>query len=180
MCRHKVCKQIKQKRMARKSNVFGGVASLILDVSDINNIHMLMGNELYGNKAGMYSICSGKMDEEDNGCCIRTLLRELNEEFGLKVKHKNLEKYFGGEFNQIRYFMFGPTPIFIGTFDDIDLERLNNNIASRLGDDKCKTEMKEMSDVMWFAIKDVISDDTEFDTTKYAQNVAKKFKIEML
>lgn len=77
MCNHRSCADIK------KHNITAAGCVLFKTVN--NKRIVFLGLEKKGPRVNQYNICVGKMDYEDDGCYLKTLSRELLEEFGLRT-----------------------------------------------------------------------------------------------
>jgi 8-oxo-dGTP pyrophosphatase MutT (NUDIX family) len=152
MCLHKTCKKFNENRKVK-----GVGALLVLRRYRSNGINItnavLLGRERFGNYAGKYNLCGGKMDASDNGCVISAIIREIYEEFKIDLSGNNpglFDSIFRGDNGFIRCFFMGNTLMFVG-FLPSGFSR--KRIKPRMIRD-CKnhpdSSFREMDDVKYF------------------------------
>ncbi|ARF08363.1 hypothetical protein Catovirus_1_413 [Catovirus CTV1] len=153
-CKHNTCHQI---RVARGNfSRPGGIG-----IAFVNNYYnkdyvVLLGKERGGNYAGQYNICSGKVESQDNGCYIKTVIREALEEFKIDVSnYKYFDQCFKAKNGKIRFFMFNGTPIFVGIIQGVSRATVNNIIANHNQNPNMPHAFKEIECVDYFKIDDM-------------------------
>lgn len=76
---------------------------------------ILLGKEVSGIYAGKNNMCSGNLENSDNGCYINTAKRELYEEFKIDAFNDNIfNRIFTDSENNIRFILHNNTPVLVG------------------------------------------------------------------
>lgn len=123
MCRynHTICVDIK--------TAGGGGGVGIVPIKQINGKqYAILPVERFGNYANQYNICSGSLDDEDLGCYLRGMERELREELKIKLVEPRYIDMIGVLLkNKIHWFLHRNTPIFIIN-TEYNLNTINNQI----------------------------------------------------
>ena len=121
---------------------------------------MGVGLEVGGQYAGQYNLCAGKGEQTDvnsNGefCWLKTALRELDEEFTIKVSFGcEFEKLFRGSNGRIRVFLYQTTPIFIPVLPTGHSRRpIKAKMLVNLANPKLPRCRKEMSDFEFITLE---------------------------
>ena len=152
---HKICKEIDE-----KGGVKGGSGIMIISKKD-QKIYTLLGHEIWRNG---YTISAGKRSG-GNRCYVKTAERELMEEFKINLELNEYggliedNEHFLDPSGNVRYLMINGSPIFVGIYDydQIDIDKLNEQIKKDLYDEKLSKCYKEMSQLKWFDIKNIIT-----------------------
>ena len=144
-CDHDICKYIRD----NNGNNKGSAGCLVLTYFKSTWIAVL-GKERKGKYQGKYNICCGK--GENTNCYINNIIRELDEEFNIKIDFDNFLKIIKrANNNEIRLMILRNTPIFIGVFRDLDRESLNEKIKS-FHEGDYPDYLKEMENVDYFKL----------------------------
>jgi hypothetical protein len=144
-CGHKTCQT--------HSNCKGVGAVLILKNYKkgikLKNV-VLLGRECGGQNAGQHSLPGGKVDAQDKGCLIKSIRREIEEEFKMSIDTRstfdNLFRCSSG----IRCFEMGRTLIFVGILPEgfsrgpIKSQMLHDNATHP------NHAYREMDNIDWF------------------------------
>jgi 8-oxo-dGTP pyrophosphatase MutT (NUDIX family) len=133
-CIHAFCTHIRHFRYHKNLNI-GGVGVVIMNNYYRREWVILLGKEVSGRYAGKYNICSGNLDNSDNGCYINAAKRELYEEFKIDAfNDKTFDKIFKDSQNQIRFILHHDTPILVGIVVGLSRSILNNTIQNHMKD----------------------------------------------
>lgn len=156
-CRHcgqEVCGEIQN-----KYGMVKGVGVLIFnEYYDVKTRRVtpvvMFGKERRGTYQGEFNVCGGKMDTKDNGCVVGAILREMEEEFKLKLDINDFNRKFKNGNGRVRYFMTGLSVIFIGKFQRLSRGELNQKIIQDNRNLNLPYFLREMEEVEWFGIYD--------------------------
>lgn len=162
--RHKFCKSRIAARRSHGMNSTGGVAVIVLKQIDNegDSTHwILLGKQRGGQYAGLYSIVHGKMDPEDNFCYITSAMRELDEEFKIRINPgKQFQKYFRDpRTKQPNYIQMEGTVVFVSDSIPVDIDRINAKLAEYNDDNSEETwHLREVTEVRWFPLDEINTD----------------------
>lgn len=141
-CIHKCCQEIYAKRLEKGYKKMGGISLIIYDEKN----RFLLG---YEEKLDGYSICSGKMEEIDNYCYVKCAIRELNEEYKIKINENDFFEIFQ---NYIKSF---DNAIFIGKAAKINVKGLNKKIEKAHNNEKISIHERGIRDIRFFYINQI-------------------------
>ena len=149
MCQHHSC------QIFRRSNA-SGVACILLNHHVKNGKSIgwvsLLGLEKHGRFKGSYNLCAGGIEKKDQGCYLRALMRELAEEFKIRISDFDaFDAIFKGN-KGLRYIVHGGTPVFIGVVNNVKSAKLNALIDRDNRDYNLPFAYKEMARVDWFRL----------------------------
>jgi 8-oxo-dGTP pyrophosphatase MutT (NUDIX family) len=137
-CTHQECLEIRYARRNCK-NPIGGVAVAVLNKYKDKDWTILLGREAHRNHTNYdeLNLCSGSVEPKDNYCYFETAVRELKEEFALKLrlgKGNSFDNYCRNGKGVLRWmFTGGLTPVFILVCPGLSRGPLNKALASRKG-----------------------------------------------
>lgn len=151
MCNHKVCKDFISKGYRKAVGVFI-FNNYTNQSTGVQTPSVLLGRERDGSYKGQYNLCAGGLETEDNSCWIRTAIRELNEEFKIKLDMSEFATHFKTRNDDFNHVISRGTPIFIGHFPGLSRVPLNNKISRDLKDNNLSSCYKEMDSVDWFTL----------------------------
>lgn len=176
-CNHEICTHIC--KTSDNSKISGmGVGIVIynnyFDRFTRRNIPVVMfGKEREGNYKGKYNVCGGKMEDIDDGCYIKAVLRELKEEFKIDLDMNEFFNKFTNSMNQVRFFYCGNTPIFVGKFESLSRAPINVKIIEDYKNWRLPFCYKEIEHVDWFRLDSgkQLEGDLSCILSKYAEQV---------
>ena len=182
-CTHITCNCIYQARLndvniGRSRHGYGGVACAILHQYDNQIWTILLGYERGGQYKGQYNLFSGSVDQNDNGCYLVAIVREIFEESTLNIPlGKTFDDIFKGSFGKIRFIMHNGTPVFIGVIHDISRKNINHELQLRIQDTTLHYSMKEISFVEWFDLQNESQiEGKTLPISEFASSIVKKIK----
>lgn len=154
MCDHKVCLDNSTKYLNK------GVGIIIFNNYTFHASGKIVSSVLLGKEKrncykGQYNLCSGKLDHEDKNCWIKAAIRELDEEFKIKLSMSDFEEHFKDKHGDIDYIILNRTPIFIGKFPRLSRKPLNLQIIKDLSDHTLPYCYKEIENVDWFTLVNI-------------------------
>ena len=125
----------------------------------INQWVLGLGLENGGQYKDQYNLCAGKGEKEDdtgNGYCwLNNALRELYEEFTIKVNWSNFDSFFRGSDGKIRVFLHGRTPVFVMVLPGgTSRKPIKQQIQANLRNPVLSHSYKEMRDFEFFKLSD--------------------------
>jgi len=133
-----------------------GIAVLMACVQD-NKLKYLLGKE---NKNKMYNICTGGVEWQDEGCWINTAMRELYEEYNIKISRHDFIK------NIILWWLPEDAVAVIVVLNisslNINLEEKNNELKQRMSDTSLPSSHKEIEQVIFYHHDDSFQRFTNF------------------
>lgn len=105
-------------------SLLGGIGAAILNNYYNKTWTMLTPKEKSGKYANSFNVCSGSIEDEDNGCFIDAAIREIKEELRIYLNYKTFDKMFRGSNGSIRLHFVNSTPIIMGII--VGISRTNN------------------------------------------------------
>jgi len=176
MCKHQICHKVHTIRKNNNRIGYGGAACIVLNNYFEQRWVALLGHERGGDYKGTYNLCAGKVDIQDNGCYVATVIRELEEEFKIKIQESDLCDKNGN----LRVFYKG-SPIFI-----LIVKGLKRNDVNQLIGNDCKNKylpscMREMDKVNYFDLQSQRQIENKNDTVStFASAVMKLIDVTKL
>lgn len=151
-CKHGTCAKIRG--LCQNGDIKGFGLMLIMKYNGQKWVCML-GKERGGQYKGQYTLCAGKIDQQDNGCVLKTLVREMVEEFKIDMKFgPEFDKMFRDINGNIRFYMKHNTPIFIGVLPSgTSRKPLNAKITQANSNPNLPWCLREMEEVSYFDLK---------------------------
>lgn len=142
-----------------------------------NNIFLTLGLENYGYYKDTYNMCAGggsdyDINENGNYCWINNLLRELKEEFKIKLSYIEYKKYFYVN-NKSKIIIINNAPCFVGSIN-VDLDKMNKQVQRDLEDQTLSSCYKEMRDIRNINIFDIFNNNIKIST--FAKQVIEKLR----
>lgn len=166
---HKECINLAKIGMSRSA-----IAAIISNNND--KISLNVGLENDGDYKDTYNMCAGKGDNKDintNGFCwINNLLRELEEEFKIKLSYDEYKKYFRIN-NRAKIILIGRSPCFVG-FINVDLNKINNKVNEDMNDTNKPSYYKEMRHIKNVPIDDYKNQNISILTREVIYKLNKK------
>lgn len=115
-----------------RGSLLGGVGAAILNHYYNKTWTMLTPKEKSGKYAGMFNMCSGSIEDEDNGCYIDAAIREIKEELRINLNYKTFDKMFRGSDGVIRVRFVNGTPILIGIIASVSRTKHLNECINQV------------------------------------------------
>jgi hypothetical protein len=133
-----------------RRNNKNGAAVIVIQ----NGIDILLGFERAGQYENSYNFFAGGQNPEDNGCFLETAYRELYEESGWELTFEEFINIITCQSNDQLIIL--PTnngaAVFVAMLQFIDVNYLNNNIATRNANTKLPWSMREMDHVALYPL----------------------------
>lgn len=118
---------------------------------------LLLGLEKFGANAGTYNLCAGNIEPNDKKCLVNCAIRELSEEFKIKLSHKEFELHFTNISSNYRIIVHHGTCVFVGDFQSISSTKLTAIIKQDNLNVNLSSAHKEMSKVKFFELSCLVN-----------------------
>ncbi len=138
---------------------------VVVCVVDVDERCVLMGKERFGRYKNKWNLCAGSVEECDDGCLIAAAIRELKEEFKLRVPLHEWPLYFR------KCYWLAATAVFVIKPPSVDPSYLNALNQASLGDTKLPSTHHEIQEITWVQL----GTDENLPISALAKYIMKKF-----